>query len=183
MRAAIFAVMMPLAAFAQDFGAVPELVEDGVTADADQMHTCVQTQVALGPQALVSLAARECIGRVAQPCEATRETCAALERSYWEWRIAQTYLGLQAWVADASGADDALRRSVENPASATVNVPLECQLRLGQGGASVSAASLADCKLRETALIALELEYTVREACEDAQGSAFAAYCAAGRVD
>ena len=45
-----------------------------------------------------------------------------------------------------------------------------------QGG-EADPTALATCMMRETALIALELEFSVRQACENAEGGAFAAYC------
>jgi hypothetical protein len=105
-------------------------------------------------------------------------TCTATEQTYWEWRIARTYDGLQAWVADSADVATSVQQSVANPRTATANVPLECQLRVagGQGG-EADPAAMATCMLRETALIALELEFSVRQACTTATGGAFAAYC------
>ncbi len=156
---------------AQDFGAPP-------MSGVGEVHACLAAQVAEGANALVSRDARDCIGREVQLCDGLATTCTETEQSYWDWRIAQTYRGLAAWVADSADVDPAVTQSVQNPATATANVALECQLRLSGGEASdVDPAGLAACKLRETALIALELEFTVRQACETARDGAFAAYC------
>lgn len=171
MRWMILATLLPVGAWAQDFGAPP-------FADIEEVHACISDQVALGPNALVSRAARDCIGRSVQLCEGDVVACTATEQAYWGWRIARTYDGLQAWVADSDDVAASVQQSVANPRSATANVPLECQLRVagGQSG-EADPVAMATCMLRETALIALELEFSVRQACETATGGAFAAYC------
>lgn len=178
MRATVLALVLPVAAFAQDFGPVPTFTANGITSNAIEVHACVEEQLALGSVALVSRAARDCIGREAQFCKAEDVTCAGIEQAYWEWRIARTYDGLQAWVADSDEVDPAVAQSVANPVTATANVPLECQLRVAGGqGTEADPLALATCMMRETALIALELEFSVRQACDTASGGAFAAYC------
>ncbi|WP_333714130.1 hypothetical protein [Yoonia sp.] len=171
MRWFILACLWPAAAFAQDFGAPP-------MPGTDEVHACILEQVALGPNALVSRAARDCIGRSVAFCEGDTVVCAAAEQAYWEWRIARTYYGLQAWVADSDDVAASVQQSVANPRTATANVPLECQLRAagGQGG-EAAPDTMATCMMRETALIALELEFSVRQACLSASGGDFAAYC------
>lgn len=178
MRSTVFAMLLPVAAFAQDFGTPPAFEVGGVTSNTFEVDACINEQIAKGPNGLVSRAARDCIGREAQFCIAEPATCAVIERAYWEWRIERTYEGLQAWVADSETVDPTVAQSVTNPKTATANVPLECQLRVtgGQGG-EADATALATCMMRETALIALELEFSVRQACETAEGGAFAAYC------
>ncbi|SFS06522.1 hypothetical protein [Yoonia litorea] len=178
MRQLIFAVVLPVAVQAQDFGPLPTFTLDGVVASADEVHACIEEQAALGANALVGRNARDCIGREVDLCTAAREACAALEQSYWEWRIARTYDGLQAWVDDRPDVAASVQTAVANPAAATANVPLECQLRIAEGqGDEAAPSAMATCMMRETALIAVELEFSVREACETAETGAFAAYC------
>ena len=153
---------------------------DGVTAQAIETDACINDQVTKGPGGLVTRAAYSCIGRSARLCTADPTICFALEQGYWDWRIAQNYAGLQAWVADRPEAEnsDDLRASVANPAAATANVALECTLRIGQNGARETAEQdIASCEMRETALIALELEFTVRQACAAEVDGTFAAFC------
>jgi hypothetical protein len=171
MRWIVLAMFLPVTALAQDFGTPP-------LADIDEVHACITEQVALGPNALVSRAARGCIGRSVQFCQGGVVACSGTEQAYWEWRIARTYDGLQAWVADSDDLAASVQQSVANPRTATANVPLECQLRVagGQSG-EADPAAMATCMLRETALIALELEFSVRQACETATGGTFAAFC------
>jgi len=166
---AAFGLALPAAA--QDFGPPP-------MQDAGAVHACIADQVAEGHDALVSRAARDCIGRTLEECTRAALDCAEAEQRYWGWRIARTYAGLQAWVADSDTVADAVAQSVANPAAATVNVPLECQLRVtaGQGG-DADPFDMANCMMRETALIALELEFSVRQACDTAREGAFAVYC------
>jgi hypothetical protein len=167
----MLATLLPVGAWAQDFGLPP-------MSDTGEVHACISEQVALGPNALVSRAARDCIGRSVQFCEGDVVACTGTEQAYWEWRIARTYDGLQAWVADSDDVALSVQQSVANPRTATANVPLECQLRVAGGqGAESDAAAMAICMMRETALIALELEFSVRQACTTATGGAFAAYC------
>lgn len=178
MRNVFLAMILPIAAYAQDFGPLPTFTVDGVSSNTFEVDACLTEQIAKGPNGLVSRAARDCIGREAQFCVAEPATCAGIERAYWEWRIARTYEGLQAWVADRETVDPTVAQSVTNPSTATANVPLECQLRVTGGqGTEADPAALAICMMRETALIALELEFSVRQACETAEGGAFAAYC------
>ncbi|MFA8443823.1 hypothetical protein [Yoonia sp.] len=183
MKALALFLMLPCATFAQTFGAPPVVEAAGVTAQATETDACINDQVTKGPGGLVTRAARSCIGRSARGCAAAPAVCYALEQSYWDWRIAQNYAGLQAWVADRPDGEssDTLRASVANPAAATANVALECALRIGQSGDSETAEQdTARCEMRETALIALELEFTVRQACEGDIAGAFAAFCGKG---
>ena len=177
-RSAILAMLFPVVAIAQDFGHPPLFSANGISGNTFGAHFCMQEIVASGPDALVSRAARDCIGTEVTTCGSFPDTCAGLEQAYWDWRIARTYEGLQAWVADSDDVDPAVVQSVSNPTAATANVPLECQLRVtgGQGG-EADPEALAICMMRETALIALELEFAVRQACETATGGTFAAYC------
>jgi len=180
MKALLLVLMLPGTAFAQSFGAPPFVEMDGVTAQAVETDACINDQVTKGPGGLVTRAARSCIGRSARFCEADAAVCFGLEQGYWDWRIAQTYTGLQAWVADLpeDESDADLRASVANPGAVTANVALECALRVGRDGKSdTPGQDLAACEMRETALIALELEFTVRQVCEEAAPGRFAAYC------
>ena len=178
MRGTIFAAFLPVASFAQDFGPLPMFTVNDIRASTFAAHGCVERQLERGPAALVSPEARDCIGIEVMSCGAYPETCAGLEQAFWEWRIARTYEGLQAWVADSGNVDPAVARSVADPATATANVPLECQMRItGTQGGQADPLALAICMMRETALIALELEFSVRQACETATGGTFAAYC------
>ncbi|KQI72813.1 hypothetical protein AN191_07375 [Loktanella sp. 5RATIMAR09] len=175
-------LVMPVAGFAQTFGAPPVVEMDGMTFAATETDSCINDQVTKGPGGLVTRAARACIGYSARVCTAGPVACAAGEKAYWDWRIAKNYTGLQAWVADRAEDDtDDLRASVSNPAAATANVVLECALRVGQTETTTADADKATCEMRETALIALELEFTVREACAGAEGGAFAQFC--GKTD
>ena len=180
MKALLFSLMLPGAAFAQSFGAPPMVEIAGVTAQATETDACINDQVTKGPGGLVTRAARSCIGRSARLCDAELTVCFGLEQAYWDWRIARNYEGLQAWVADRPSSESAsdLQASVANPATATANVALECALRIGQKQASdTNAQDIAQCEMRETALIALELEFTVRQACEGDVTGAFAVFC------
>ncbi len=175
-------LLMPAAGFAQSFGAPPAVEIDGVTFAATDTDACINDQVTKGPGGLVTRAARGCIGYSARACTADPVACFGFERAYWDWRIAKNYEGLQAWVADRpAGDNDDLRASVANPGAATANVPLECALRIGQTETATADVDKAACEMRETALIALELEFTVRQACEDATAGAFAQFC--GKTD
>lgn len=176
------AILLPAPVFAQSFDAPPVIEIAGVSLQALETDACINDQVTKGPGGLVTRAARSCIGRSARACEADAVACFGLERAYWDWRIAQNYEGLRAWVTDRPEAENEnLRASVANPATATANVVLECALRVGQTNQTATAAQdQAACEMRETALIALELEFTVRQACEDADGGAFAAFCGKG---
>ncbi len=178
LRSTLFAIILPASAYAQDFGHPPLFSANGISGNTFGAHFCMEEVVARGPDALVSPAVQECIGTEVTSCGSFPDTCAGLEQAFWEWRIARTYDGLQAWVADSEDVAPAVLQSVANPATATANVPLECQLRVtgGQGG-EADPEALAICMMRETALIALELEFSVRQACETAEGGAFAAYC------
>lgn len=180
MKALAIFLMLPGAGFAQGFGDPPAVEVAGLTAQAIETDACINDQVTKGPGGLVTRAARSCIGRSARLCAAEPAVCSGLEQAYWDWRIARTYMGLQAWVADlpVDVAGDDLRASVANPATATANVALECALRVGQNGGTGSPdQDIATCEMRETALIALELEFTVRQACDGAVRGAFAAFC------
>ncbi|EBA10642.1 hypothetical protein [Roseobacter sp. CCS2] len=179
MKAIAICLMLPGAALAQSFGAPPVTEVEGTSLQAMETHTCVNDQATKGPGGLVTRAARSCIGRSARLCEGAPTACLQLEQSYWDWRIAQNYMGLQAWVADRPAAENGdLQASVENPAAATANVTLECTLRIGQNAPSDTAdQDIAACEMRETALIALELEFTVRQACDSAADGGFAAFC------
>ncbi|PXW67711.1 hypothetical protein C7964_10560 [Loktanella sp. PT4BL] len=175
-------LLMPVAGFAQTFGAPPVVELDGMTFAATETDACINDQVTKGPGGLVTRAARACIGYSARACTADPVACAAGEKAYWDWRIAMNYGGLQAWVADrAEGDNDDLRASVANPGAATANVVLECALRVGQTETTTAEADKAACEMRETALIALELEFTVRQACAAARDGAFAQFC--GKTD
>lgn len=180
MKALLFTLLLPGVAFAQSFGAPPVIERDGVTRQAIETDACINDQVTKGAGGLVTRAARNCIGLSARVCDVDRATCFGLEQAYWDWRITQNYQGLQAWVADLPEAEnsDTLRASVANPAAATANVALECALRIGQNGQSDTAdQDILECAMRETALIALELEFTVRQACAGPVTGAFAAFC------
>lgn len=180
MKALALILMLPGGAVAQSFGAPPVLEVAGVAAQATETDACINDQVSKGPGGLVTRAARSCIGRSARACDAAPAVCYGLERAYWDWRIGQNYTGLQAWVADRpdNETSDNLRASVANPAAATANVTLECNLRIGQRAPSDTiTADISECEMRETALIALELEFTVRQACESAVMGSFAAFC------
>lgn len=180
MKALAVLLMLPGAGFAQSFGEPPAVEVAGLTAQAIETDACINDQVTKGPGGLVTRAARSCIGRSARLCAAEPAVCSGFEQAYWDWRIARTYAGLQAWVADLPEdiAGDDLRASVANPATATANVTLECALRVGQNsGADAPEQDIATCEMRETALIALELEFTVRQACDGAVRGAFAAFC------
>ena len=179
MKALVFSLMLPGAAFAQSFGPPPTIEANGIAAQAIETDACINDQVTKGPGGLVTRAARSCIGRSARFCAADPALCFELEQGYWDWRIARNYEGLQAWVADRPDADnEELRASVSNPATATANVALECALRIGQNGESGTAdQDVAACEMRETALIALELEFTVRQACAGEADGAFATFC------
>lgn len=179
--AAVF--LLPCVAMAQSFDAPPVFSVDGVEISATLTDACVNAQVALGATALVTAGARDCIGLSADSATADAVSGAKAEEAYWKWRIAQNYLGLAAWVADKPQSEqlDDLRASVANPAAATANVALECALRVGQQNMPKTATEeTARCQMRETALIALELEFTVRQACENPGTGAFAAFCAKG---
>lgn len=183
MRMMIAALILPVAAFAQDFGPVPLFTKDGSSTGAVELHACIADQAALGPDAIVSPSARDCIGLMAASCTADAVTCAALEQLYWEWRIGQNALGLVAWVSDQPdlAALDDLRAMVANPAMLTANVPLECDLRIRlKDQAATAAEDKAQCIMREVGLIALELEFTVRQACDDPGTGAFATFCGKG---
>jgi hypothetical protein len=174
-------VFLPGAAMAQSFDAPPVFTVDGTTAEPAAIHSCVSELAAGAPNALVSFSASDCIGLMAEDCAADPVTCAGLEQSYWDWRITQNYVGLQAWVsAKPEGARfDGLRASVADPAGATAIVPLECAMRINMKDQPGTAAlDIAKCEMRETALIALELEFTVRQACVGATEEAFVAFCA-----
>lgn len=180
MKALLLSLLLPGFVFAQSFGTPPVVERDGVTAQPIETDACINDQVTKGPGGLVTRAARSCIGLSARLCDAERARCFGLEQAYWDWRIAQNYQGLQAWVADLPEAEnsDTLRTSVTNPAAATANVALECALRIGQNGQSETAdQDISECTMRETALIALELEFTVRQACAGPVTGAFAAFC------
>ena len=174
--------MLPGVAFAQSFGAPPAAEINDVSLQAVETDACINEQVSKGPGGIVTRAARSCIGRSADLCNADPMTCSKLEQSYWDWRIAQNYAGLQAWIADRPEAgNDDLRASVANPAAATANVALECALRIEQNGPVDTAdQDIAACEMRETALIALELEFTVRQACASASSGSFAVFCGKG---
>lgn len=175
-------LVMPVAGFAQSFGAPPVVETGGMTFAATETDACINDQVTKGPGGLVTRAARACIGYSARACTADPAACLAGEKAYWDWRIAMNYAGLQAWVADLEGGENNdLRASVANPAAATANVMLECALRVGQSETPTSDADKATCEMRETALIALELEFTVRQACAAARDGAFAQFC--GKTD
>ncbi|WP_342071400.1 hypothetical protein [Yoonia algicola] len=175
-------LLMPVAGFAQSFGAPPEVEIGGATFAATDTDACINDQVSKGPGGLVTRASRGCIGYSARACTADPVACFGFEQAYWDWRIANNYKGLQAWVADLDeGENNDLRASVANPAAATANVALECALRIGQTGSATAEVDKAACEMRETALIALELEFTVRQACEAARGEAFAQFC--GKTD
>ena len=181
--AALF-LLVPGTAIAQDFGTPPVLDVDGLALRATLTDACVNAQAARGPAALVSSAARACIGLSADDADGPAVSRADRETAYWEWRIAQNYLGLQAWVADKpqTAEFENLRASVANPAAATANVAPECEVRVGLKDAPDTAAlDIARCEMRETALIALELEFTVRQACQSVQTGAFAVFCGTGK--
>jgi hypothetical protein len=166
---------------AQSFEAPPAFNIDGTTGDIARVHACVTELETQPPNAFVSFSARDCMGLMFEDCTADQVICAGLERAYWDWRIAQNYVGLQAWVSakPAEPAFDGLRASVANPAVATGNVPLECAMRIKlKNQPSTAASDVAKCEMRETALIALELEFTVRQACVGAAEEAFVAFCA-----
>jgi hypothetical protein len=176
--------LLPCSAVAQDFGTPPVLDVDGLELRATLTDACVNAQAARGPAALVSAAAGACIGLSADDADGPAVSRADRETAYWEWRIAQNYRGLQAWLSDKpeSAELENLRASVANPAAATANVALECELRVGlQDTPDTAALDIARCEMRETALIALELEFTVRQACQDATSGAFAAFCGTGK--
>ena len=176
-------MFLPCAAIAQTFDTPPAFTVDGVTVDALSTNTCLSARIAEGPAALVTQEARDCIGTTANACEADPVICAGIEQSYWDWRIAQNYAGLQAWASAKRDIPqyDSLRASTENPAGATANVALECALRINlQDQPETAPLDLARCQMRETALIALELEFTVRQACAGKQEGAFADFCAEG---
>lgn len=180
MKALAIASLMPGALFAQSFGAPPVAEIDGVPLQAQETDACINDQVTKGPGGLVTRAARSCIGRSARLCQADPAVCFGLEQAYWDWRIVQNYAGLQAWVADRPEVEngDDLQASVANPSAATANVALECSLRIGQNETSDTInQDIADCQMRETALIALELEFTVRQACGQVVQGRFAAFC------
>lgn len=180
MKWAALLVLIASSSLAQDFGPPPVLEIDGLALRATVTDDCVNAQAARGPEALVSAAAGACIGLSADDADGPAVSRADRETAYWEWRIAQNYLGLQAWIADKpdSAEFENLRASVANPAAATANVALECELRVGlQDTPDTAALNIARCELRETALIALELEFTVRQACQDATLGAFAVFC------
>lgn len=173
-------LMLPGGVMAQDFGSPPVLQVDGLALRATMTDDCVNAQIALGPAALVSSAANACIGLSADDADGPAVSRADRETAYWEWRIAQNYLGLAAWVADRPDTDETydLRMSVANPAAATAHVPLECELRVGLKDVPDTAdVETAQCKMRETALIALELEFTVRQACQGDVSGIFASFC------
>ncbi|HEV8034197.1 hypothetical protein [Yoonia sp.] len=171
-------LVFPVAGFAQSFGAPPVVEMGDVTFAATETDACINDQASKGPGGLVTRAARACIGYSARACTAAPAACLAGEKAYWNWRIAMNYAGLQAWVADLKEADnDDLRASVANPAAATANVVLECALRVGQIATPTADADKAACEMRETALIALELEFTVRQACAGAKDGEFARFC------
>lgn len=180
MRVIALVLLLPGFGWAQSFDAAPLLQADGAALTATLTDECVNALVDRDPTALVTAAARDCIGLSADSAAADPVTGARLEERYWQWRIAQNYQGLAAWVADKPQTEqiDSLRASVANPAAATANVPLECALRVGQQNMPRTAAKdTARCEMRETALIALELEFTVRQACQDPGTGAFAAFC------
>lgn len=183
MRVIATLLLIPGLALAQSFDAPPPFETDGAAMSATLTDDCVNLQAALGPTALVSPAARDCIGLSAKSGTDDPATGAKLEEAYWQWRIAQIYLGLAAWVADKpqSAQLDSLRESVANPAAATAHIPLECALRAGQTDVPATAdADLSHCQMRETALFALELEYTVRQACLEPGTGEFADFCGKG---
>ena len=172
--------MIPVAALAQRFADPPVFSADGITLEATAVNDCVEAKAAIGAESLVSAQARDCIGLSADSVDGPIVTAHNLEQAYWEWRISQNYAGLQAWVADKPQTDDFanLRASVATPEAATAHVPLECALRVELKDMPDTAQDdLALCTMRETALVALELEFTVRQACAgDVQG-AFALFC------
>lgn len=180
MKWLVAAILLPAGAFAQDFGAPPVLEVDGLELRATLTDDCVNAQAEQGPAALVSDAARACIGLSAEDADGPAAARLDREKAYWEWRIAQNYLGLQAWIAEKPETEEFenLRASVTNPATATANVSLECELRVGLKNAPETASlDIARCEMRETALIALELEFTVRQACQGEVSGAFAVFC------
>ncbi len=192
MRVALILFLLPCAAFAEAFAPLPEFAQDGTTLDVVSVEQCIDDLLNTGPAGLVSDAAQACIGAAAAECRSALHNdgattddrfvaCADLERSYWEWRIDQSFIGLAAWTKahKTPGTWDMFLPLYENPTMATAHLTLECDVRVNRIGQSERPVlDEAMCRMKETALISMEAEFALRDACaRDAIGD-FAVYCA-----